>query len=94
MSATGTATIDFGAFPGSNEAVVTVTGQAGVGTGSNVEAFMMGDTTSDHTVNDHYYAALLMRISCGNIIAGTGFDIVARSEYHMQGTFQIRWVWA
>lgn len=48
----GTATIDFGAFPGSNEASVSVTGQTGISGTSKAEAYVMADdTTSDHTAS-------------------------------------------
>lgn len=91
----GTATIDFGAFPGSNEASVSVTGQASIGAGSKAEAFIMGDdSTSDHTASDHRYVGLFMALTCGTPVAGTGFTIYARSTEKLQGTFALRWVWA
>ena len=94
-SATGTAVIDFGAFPGSNEATVVVTGQSGISSGSKVEAyFMADDTTGDHTAKDHRYADLLIGLTCGGIVGGTGFSIYALCTEKMQGTFQVRWVWA
>ena len=50
-SATGTATIDFGAVPGSNEASVAVTGQTSILATSKADAFIMADdTTSDHRI--------------------------------------------
>lgn len=94
-SAQGTATLNFGAFPGSNEASVAVTGQTGISATSKADAFVMGDdTTGDHTANDHRYFDLLVGLTCGTPSAGTGFTIYARSEEKFQGTFQIRWVWA
>ena len=91
----GTATIDFGAFPGSNEASIAVTGQASIGIGSKAEAYVMADdTTSDHTASDHRYFAALMGLSCGTPTAATGFTIHARSTEKLQGTFALRWVWA
>lgn len=91
--ATGTATLDFGAFPGANEATVTVTGQTAITALSLVEAFFMFDSTSDHDDNDHAYANLLARLVCGNVVAATSFEIIARSEHKLQGTFQVRWVY-
>lgn len=91
----GTATINFGAFPGSNEASVAVTGQGSIGATSKVEAYMMADdTTADHTASDHRYAAALMGLTCGTPTAATGFTIYARSTEKLQGTFALRWVWA
>ena len=91
----GTATIDFGTFPGSNEASIAVTGQASIGIGSKAEAYVMADdTTSDHTASDHRYFAALMGLTCGTPSAGTGFTIHDRSTEKLQGTFALRWVWA
>ena len=95
MNGTGTAIIDFGAFPGSNEASVAVIGQTTISVTSKVEAWVMGDdTTSDHTANDHRYFALLCGLTCGTPTAGTGFTIYGRSSEKLQGTFALRWVWS
>jgi hypothetical protein len=91
----GTAIIDFGAFPGSNEASVAVTGQATIGATSNVEAYVMGDdTTSDHTASDHRYFVTFVGLTCGTPTVGDGFTIYARSTEKLQGTFKLHWVWA
>lgn len=91
----GTATINFGAFPGSNEASVVVTGQTGINATSKAEAYVMADdTTSDHTASDHRYFAALVALTCGTPSAGVGFTIYARSLEKLQGTFALRWVWA
>ena len=91
----GTATLDFGAAKGSNEASVAVTGQTTISATSKVEAFWMADdTTSDHTASDHKYAPLFIMLTCGTPSAGTGFTIYGRSTEYMQGTFAIRWVWS
>ena len=93
-SALGTATLDFGAYPGSNEASVSVTGQGTISATSKADAYVMGDdTTGDHTANDHRYFDLLAALTCGTPSAGTGFTIYARSTEKFQGTFQVRWVW-
>ncbi len=95
MSATGTATIDFGAWPGSNEASVVVTGQTSILSTSKCSAFIMADdTTSDHTAADHRYAAALIGLTCGTPTAATGFTIYARALNGLTGTFALRWVWA
>ncbi len=90
---TGTATLDFGAFPGSNEASVAFS-DATIGAGSKVEAFIMAnDTTSDHTAADHRYAGQFFSLTAAPS-AGVGGTIYARSIHKMQGTFAVRWVWA
>ena len=89
----GTAEIDFGAWPGSNEASVAVTGQTAIAVGSDIVAVVSRESTADHTVGDATYAALLVGLSVGNIVAGTGFTIYARSLEKMQGKFAVRWLW-
>lgn len=84
----GAATIDFGAFPGSNEASVTFT-NADVGAAA-VPFFASDDTTADHTANDHKYAAMLVHLSAQTTV-GVGGVIHARSEHKMQGTFDVRY---
>lgn len=94
-SATGTATINFGAHPGSNEASVAVTGQTTISGTSKAEAWIMADdSTSDHTASDHRYAELFMSLTCGTPTAGTGFTIYARAIDKLTGSFAVRWVWA
>ena len=94
-SGTGTATLDFGSFPGSSEASVGVTGQSSILVTSKAEAFIMADdTTSDHTAADHRYASALIGLTCGTPTASTGFTIYGRCLDKMQGTFAVRWVWA
>ena len=93
-SATGTATISFGSAPGANTTSVAVTGQSAILSTAKCDAyFMASDTTSDHTANDHLYAAALMTLVCGSVSAGTGFTINAVSVHKLTGTFTVRWVW-
>ncbi len=95
MGAIGTATLSFGAFPGTNEASVAVTGQASILATSKVESFIMADdTTADHTASDHRYAAALLGLTCGTPTAATGFTIYARSVDGLSGDYKVRWVWA
>lgn len=90
----GTATIDFGAWPGSNEASVAVTGQPFISITSNAEAFMMAEASGVHTVNDATYASLFISLTCSAPTGGVGFTVNARAEYKLTGTFLIRWVWS
>ena len=95
MGATGTATIDFGAAPGTNVTSLVVTGQAAILAGSLVEAFMMADTTVSGAVghNAEEHKLVPIKLTCGSIVAGTGFTIFAETEWRLSGTFQVRWVW-
>lgn len=73
MGATGTTTIDFGAFPGKSDASVDVTGQAAIVAGSLVEAWIRPADTADHSADEHMMETL--KVVAGNIVAGTGFTI-------------------
>ena len=93
-SATGTATLNFGAHPGSNEASVAVTGQTSILSTSKADAFVMADdTSSDHTASDHRYLEVFATLTCGTPTASTGFTIYARSAEKLTGQWTVRWVW-
>lgn len=77
MGAQGTATLDFGAFPGKSDASVAVTGQASILSGSLVEAWIFPAATADHSSDEHFAEGLY--IVAGSVIAGTGFTIYGRS---------------
>lgn len=92
MSATGTAVIDFGAAPGGNAASVAVTGQGAILSGSLCEAWMMASSSADH--NDQEHMLVPVKLTCGSVVAGTGFTIYARSEWRLTGQFTVQWVWS
>lgn len=93
-SAVGTATIDFGAWPGTNETSVAVTGQSAIGSASYTAAFPMAEASGVHTVSDAAYAAMWMALTAEAATAGVGFTVRARSTYTFTGTFVVRWVWS
>jgi hypothetical protein len=72
MSATGTATLDFGAFPGGSDASLAVA-SAGIASGSLVEAWLFPAATTDHTADEHLVETL--SVVAGNVSAGVGFTI-------------------
>lgn len=76
----GTATLDFGAFPGSSDTSLAITGQAGILSGSLVEAYLFPAATADHSADEHMVE--LLEVRAGNIVVGTGFTIygVNRNE--------------
>lgn len=89
-----TGSLNFGAFPGSNEASVSVTGLTGISASSKVEAYFMADDTSvDHTAADHRYAAAIVGLTCGTP-SGTSVMVYGRCMEAMQGTLSFRLVWA
>lgn len=91
----GTATIDFGAAPGTNIASVTVTGQPNIkATGSSIRAWIQGnDSTADHNAAEHALFSRYVGVSATAVSAGVGFVITAVSEFRLSGTMAIRWSW-
>ena len=73
MGAQGTAVLDFGAFPGTSDASVVITGQAGILSGSLAEAWIRPDATADHSADEHMLETI--KVFAGNIVPGTGFTI-------------------
>lgn len=94
-SGTGGLSIDFGAAPGSNEASAVVTGQTAISSTSKVSAYVMaGDTSTDHTADDHKYFTVFTGLSCGTPTTGVGFTIYARSTQKLTGQWAVRFVWS
>lgn len=71
--ATGTAILDFGAFPGGSDASVTVIGQASILAGSLVEAWIWPVATADHTADEHMVETF--KVFAHTVVAGVGFTI-------------------
>jgi hypothetical protein len=93
MPPTGTAVLDFGATP-TDQASVAITSQTGIVAGSHVEAWFMRETTAGNGVDEHEEAAALCPLVCGNIVAGTGFTIVAHPIAALGlGQFTVHWGW-
>lgn len=99
MGAQGTASVNFGAFPGTTDTSIAITGQAGILSGSLVEAWLIPVATAEHSADEHLIEGV--RIMAGNIVAGTGFTIYARKEGDFAGSDQnflyghwsVGWVW-
>ena len=93
MGASGTATLDFGVA--ANKAVdasVAVTGQPSIGASSLVEAWIMGESTTDHNEDEHLVENL--EVKCGIPTAGVGFTIYGKcTEGDAHGQFKVKWVW-
>jgi hypothetical protein len=91
--ATGTATLDFGAFPGSTDTSVAVTGQAGILAGSLIEAWILPADTADHSIDDHVVDP--PRVLAARVVAGTGFTIYGLTTNHIRhfGQWNVAWAW-
>jgi hypothetical protein len=83
MGAQGTAVIDFGSWPGKTDTSVVISGQAGIVSGSLIEAWLLPTDTGTlgtdtfHSHDEHLVARL--KITAGSIVAGTGFTVYAFS---------------
>jgi hypothetical protein len=94
---TDTASLDFGAFPGSSHVALAVTGQDGIEATSCLKACICPTATADHSVDEHVVESI--QISAGNIVAGTGFTIYGKNlstlgNTLIYGTWTVRWSWA
>lgn len=95
MAVVGQTTIDFGtAAARTVDASVVVTGQAAILSNSKVEAYLMGDTSADNSADEHIIGNSMLRLTCGSIVAGTGFTIFAIADFDLVGQFTVQWVWA
>lgn len=92
MGATGTGSLDFGAFPGATDATLVITGQAGIVAGSLVEAWLRPVATADHSIDEHRVEEI--QVVADTIVAATGFTIFGRTRNHrLYGLWTIAWVW-
>ena len=89
--ATGNVLVDFGSAPGTNIVTTTITGQTAIVSTSKVKAVVMLDSTATHNSYEHMIAPI--KLTCGNIVNGVGFDIYAVTDWRLTGTFNITWEW-
>jgi hypothetical protein len=93
--ATGTTTVDFGSGAtqtNDTTKTVTITGQGSIVADSLVEAWIRPVVSADHSVDEHMIEALEVR--AGNIVAGTGFDIVVHCILgKTHGVWNLNWAW-
>jgi hypothetical protein len=75
--ASGTATVNFGAFPGSQDASVFIP-EIGVTAGSVVQAWLIAADTADHNAEEHIVETIT--VIPGAPIASTGFVVYARNN--------------
>lgn len=91
----GTATLDFGAAPGTNIATVAVMGQTTILAGSNVRVWVQGnDATSAHNAYEHRMLGSILGLGVSSVTAGVGFTITGTIlELPLTGTVAVRWAW-
>lgn len=98
MATQGTATLDFGAFPGKTDAVVQVA-QTGISSSSFVEAWIVPAATVEHSADEHWVETIA--VVAGNTSAGVGFTIFGKCTNqvinglgaNLYGRFNVGWVW-
>lgn len=91
MATQGQTTVDFGAFPGSAQARVSVTGQASILTTNDVEAWARCEDSADHSAEEHGIEDF--EVQAQSIVAATGFTIVVRPRIgRCYGLYNISWV--
>lgn len=90
----GSTTLDFGAFPGSSDTSVAITGQTALLAGSKVHAWIWPAATADHSVMDHVVDP--PRVIAADIIAGTGFTIYGFTQNTRRhfGLYTVNWLWS
>ena len=93
MAYSGTAEIDFGAFPGAYSAIKNIIDQGAIQAGSIVEAWIFPTATVDHTVSEHLTDA--PSIMAYNVVAGIGFTIYGATQdtAKVYGKWTVAWAW-
>lgn len=93
MSTQNTTTVNFGAFPGTTDTSVAVTGQAAITTANLVEAWIYPVATADHLADEHWVDP--PDIVAGTIVNGVGFTIYAKTNNNKRhyGQYTVAWVW-
>lgn len=94
MATQGSTTIDFGAFPGNTNVSLNVTGQTGIASGAEVDAWLSPAATADHSIDEHVVDG--PTIMAGNVQAGTGFTIYGAARDlggKAYGLWNVSWVW-
>jgi hypothetical protein len=107
VGAQGTATLDFGAFPGSTDTKVNVAGQTGlVGPPTQlIEAWLIPLATTDHSADEHTVAPMKVRAVFVGTAPTPNFDIYGIVEdnpgggsptadgMRLYGLWSVGWVW-
>jgi len=83
--------IDFGAFPGSPDTSLTITGLPGILATSTIDGWIVAKDTVDHSADEHWVDPPL--VTAGNIVPGVGFTIYAttRDNNRAYGLWSVGW---
>jgi hypothetical protein len=93
LAQAGVASIDFGAYPGTFDTSLAITGQTGILTGSVLQAEVIATATADHSVDEVWVDRPI--VVAGSISAGVGFTIyaTARDGGRAYGLYTVHWKW-
>ena len=93
--AKGTASLNFGAFPGASDASIAIaeTGVSNHPT-SLAEAWLIPVATAEHTADEHLAESI--KIIAGVCVAGVGFTVydLTKDNTLRYGNWTIGWVWS
>ena len=94
MGAQGSATIDFGAFPGKSDAATTVSA-VGIADADLAEAWIRPVASADHSADEHLVETIRF-----HAIAVGGFAVIAVQAFNtgsgntrIYGVWNFNWVW-
>lgn len=88
----GTAQVNFGAYPGTDTASIAVA-DTGVTASSVITVTLQPTATTDHSADEHWVEGIYA--TAGAIVPGVGFTIYAASDGLwplLQGAFNISWI--
>jgi len=85
----GTTTINFGPPPGTNVVKTTVLTGTIASTALVYAVIMYTAATTNHNIYEHMIAPI--RLTCGNIVYNSSFDITAVTDLRLSGTFNVNW---
>ena len=92
MATQGTASVNFGAWPGVTDTTLVISGQPGILSTALVEAWLAPRATVDHSADEHVVDGPILL--AGNIEPGTGFTVFAQSRgLALYGLWSINWVY-
>lgn len=83
----GTAVLNFGSTPGTNRVTTTVTNANIIAASSKVMVFMDTVATATHNAYEHSIAPINLVVD--NLVDGVSFDIIATTEWRLNGTFNV-----
>ena len=90
----GSATLDFGAAPGSSTASATITGLTEIVSGSRIRAWVQGSTADFNEYEHSLILPLVVSLGVSDVVAGTGFTIQAATEERLTGDVAVKWEFA